>query len=110
MIDRSIYQAFKMTWMEACSSAAPVVFMVPWQGIYLLNPIVFSGPCKSIVIMKIQGSIIASSRSNWVATDRMHWILFKAVDNLHINGGGTITGNGQTWWTNSCKIDRSLVF
>ena len=59
---------------------------------------------------QIKGTIEASSdRSAWNGNSNTHWILFKGITNLAVGGGGTINGNGQIWWKNSCKINKSLV-
>lgn len=41
--------------------------------------------------------------------ERRHWIVFENVDNLRVEGGGRIDGNGHIWWPNSCKINPQLV-
>lgn len=50
-----------------------------------------------------------SHSSAWDGTNSRHWILFDGVNNLQVTGGGIINGNGQIWWKNSCKINKSLV-
>ena len=37
------------------------------------------------------------------------WLVFENVQNLAVQGGGTINGNGKTWWENSCKVNDDLV-
>jgi hypothetical protein len=61
---------------------------------------------------QIQGTLEApSNRSVWLDgndhPDR--WITFEDIDNLHVTGGGTLNGNGQEWWINSCKRNKSMV-
>ncbi|KAG0494821.1 hypothetical protein HPP92_005815 [Vanilla planifolia] len=46
---------------------------------------------------------------DWKEEGTAHWILFENIDNLTVGGGGTVVGNGRTWWKNSCKINRALV-
>ncbi|CAI0404638.1 unnamed protein product [Linum tenue] len=41
--------------------------------------------------------------------DRRHWIKFESLQNFRVKGGGTIDGNGQIWWQNSCKVNTRLV-
>ncbi|CAK9140389.1 unnamed protein product [Ilex paraguariensis] len=101
-------EAFKEAWKEACSSENGAVFVVPKNGTYHLNPITFSGPCKSDVTMKIRGTIKASPhRSDYEKSPR-HWVAFERVNNFKVEGGGTINGNGKIWWQNSCKINKTL--
>ncbi|KAH6794606.1 Pectin lyase-like superfamily protein [Perilla frutescens var. hirtella] len=57
--------------------------------------------------MQIAGAIIASNNRADYSNDRRHWLMFYGVDHLLVGGGGTIDGNGNIWWKNSCKIDKS---
>ncbi|OAY82134.1 Polygalacturonase, partial [Ananas comosus] len=59
----------------------------------------------------IRGTLEASKdRSDWPTDEiRTHWIKFESVKNLLVQGGGTLDGNGDIWWQNSCKIDESLA-
>ncbi|RWR72668.1 Polygalacturonase [Cinnamomum micranthum f. kanehirae] len=100
-------KAFEKAWKEACSSGS--VFIVPENKNYLLKQITFSGPCKSDLQVKIRGTIIASSdQSDWVGHNRKRWIEFEDINDLTVEGGGTINGNGETWWDSSCKRKKSL--
>ncbi|CAM8961039.1 unnamed protein product [Rhodiola kirilowii] len=100
-------QAFGKAWQQACSSGNAAVFMVPRSGVFLLKPITFQGPCKNSLTVKIMGKIIASKNAGDFAKDRRYWLLFDNVNNVNVNGGGTIDGNGANWWRNSCKINPS---
>ncbi|MQM14307.1 hypothetical protein Taro_047235 [Colocasia esculenta] len=102
--------AFRNAWEAACSASAAVTLLVPGAKTYLLKPVTFSGSCKSAIIVEVQGTILASSDlSDWSGTNRRHWIIFDRVDSLSVEGGGTFNGNGQIWWKNSCKINKSLA-
>ncbi|XP_059295950.1 polygalacturonase-2-like [Lycium ferocissimum] len=100
--------AFEKAWKEACSSKTPVRFVVHRNKTYLLKQITFSGPCKSSISMQVFGSLKASDKTSDYRKDRNHWILFNNVQNLVVEGGGIINGNGKIWWQNSCKINKSL--
>ncbi|KAG9449400.1 hypothetical protein H6P81_009365 [Aristolochia fimbriata] len=101
-------KAFQTAWAKACSSSPAPVMVVPANKNYLLKQITFSGPCKSSITLKIDGTIHASSNINdWDGLNRRHWILFQKVANLTVQGSGTINGNGEIWWENSCKRDKS---
>nr|GMC82017.1 polygalacturonase-like [Ipomoea batatas]GMC86097.1 polygalacturonase-like [Ipomoea batatas]GMC88680.1 polygalacturonase-like [Ipomoea batatas] len=105
--------AFQKAWKVACSSIATtaVYFQVSKKN-YLLRPISFSGPCKSAIAVQIYGSIEASDDRSDYKDDRSHWLKFSSVQNLMVEGDGTINGNGKIWWQNSCKVDtsRALTF
>ncbi|XP_058075554.1 polygalacturonase-like [Magnolia sinica] len=101
-------KAFEKAWTKACSSA-PSVLVVPANKNYLLKPITFSGPCISSITVMILGTIEAPSHpSAWDRLDQKHWLNFRNVQNLRVQGGGTINGNGEMWWKNSCKINKAL--
>nr|GMC79383.1 polygalacturonase-like [Ipomoea batatas] len=59
--------------------------------------------------MQIYGSIEASDDLSDYEDDRSHWLKFSSVQNLMVEGDGTINGNGKIWWQNSCKVDTSRV-
>ncbi|PIA34536.1 hypothetical protein AQUCO_03700071v1 [Aquilegia coerulea] len=101
-------QAFLKAWQKACSITSATL-VVPKNKNYLLKPITFSGPCKSSITLKIYGTIKASTdRSAYNKEYARHWLVFQNVQNLKVEGGGTINGNGKIWWKNSCKINKAL--
>ncbi|KAK1304828.1 hypothetical protein QJS10_CPB11g02004 [Acorus calamus] len=102
-------QAFSKAWSEACSSSSPVSLMIPHNNKYLVKPVTFSGPCKSNVTALISGTIIAPAEISIWGSERDHWIHFKGVQNLTLDGDGTFEGNGNIWWSNSCKLNKSLA-
>ncbi|XP_050364772.1 polygalacturonase [Argentina anserina] len=95
-------QAFLKAWKTACSSTGALVLLVP-KKTYLVKPITFLGPCKSQLTMQIYGTMEASGDRSVYSKDINHWIMFANVKNMIVQGPGTIHGNGQTWWQNSCK-------
>ncbi|KAI3772608.1 hypothetical protein L6452_03798 [Arctium lappa] len=99
-------KAFKKAWKEACSSNKAAVFSVPKNKKYLVTPIQFKGPCKASLTMQISGTILASTQQSKYKKDERHWLRVDEVDNLQIEGGGVIDGNGAIWWKNSCKVDK----
>ncbi|XP_021893387.1 polygalacturonase-like isoform X2 [Carica papaya] len=101
-------QVFEEAWEKACSYKGPALFLVPERRTYLIGPIRFLGPCKSNLVIQISGTILASDNRSDYRKDPRHWIVIDSVDNLLVEGGGTIHGNGQIWWRNSCKINKSL--
>ncbi|XP_047326348.1 polygalacturonase-like [Impatiens glandulifera] len=102
-------EAFAMAWKGACSSTTSAILMVPKKS-YLLKPITFSGPCKSVVNVQIVGTIEASNnRGDYKEVSNRQWLMFENVENLVVQGGGTIDGNGKIWWQNSCKINDDLA-
>ncbi|KAF7804084.1 Polygalacturonase [Senna tora] len=98
-------QAFEKAWEVACSSEEGATIVVPEQK-YLLKPIRFSGPCKSNITMQISGDLEASDDRSDYSEDSTHWLMFDRVEKLSVKGDGTINGNGNIWWQNSCKRDK----
>ncbi|KAI3683036.1 hypothetical protein L1987_83514 [Smallanthus sonchifolius] len=99
-------EAFMEAWRNACSYSKGAEFVVPRNKVYHLKPITFSGPCNPNFNVKIYGTIKASSHRSDYA-DRRHWIVFEDLENLTVEGGGTINGNGRIWWIKSCKVDET---
>ncbi|XP_071720440.1 polygalacturonase-like isoform X2 [Rutidosis leptorrhynchoides] len=102
-------KAFKNAWKKACSSKTSSIFRVSKNKKYLVSPIKFEGPCKASVTMMISGTILASTKESKYKKDEKHWLRIDEVDNLVIQGGGVIDGNGDFWWNQSCKVDKSLA-
>ncbi|EOA28927.1 hypothetical protein CARUB_v10025174mg [Capsella rubella] len=101
-------QAFVNAWKKACSSNGAVNLLVPKGSTYLLKSIQFTGPCKSILTVQIFGTLSASQkRSDY--KDISKWITFDNVNDLSVEGDatGTVDGNGETWWENSCKRNKA---
>ncbi|KAL9411830.1 hypothetical protein AB3S75_045434 [Citrus x aurantiifolia] len=101
-------KAFMQAWKEACSNTGAVIVVVPVDKTYRLKPIRFSGPCKANLTVQIYGTLEASDDQSDYKKDGRHWIVFDNVQNLVVEGGGTVNGNGKIWWENSCKINKSL--
>lgn len=59
--------------------------------------------------MQIAGTLVASDNPSDYCKDGRHWLIFDSVQDLMLEGGGIINGNGNVWWKNSCKIDKSKV-
>ncbi|KAI3801855.1 hypothetical protein L1987_29972 [Smallanthus sonchifolius] len=99
-------QAFMYAWRDACNAetnSASVI--VPEAGTFLLNPLMFHGPCKpSIIHFIISGTIISpGSPETWNGRDSSQWIAFKNVTGLNVYGSGLIDGQGMQWWDQSCR-------
>ncbi|XP_037438613.1 polygalacturonase ADPG2-like [Triticum dicoccoides] len=102
-------QPLAKAWNAACSSSRPAVLLVPEGKTYLLSSVTLSGPCKSSVVFMLKGTLVAPrSRSAWSQNDTSRWILIQGVTGLTVSGGGTINGNGDVWWANSCKVNKAL--
>ncbi|OVA10644.1 Glycoside hydrolase [Macleaya cordata] len=92
-------KSFLQAWASACSSIKPATLYVP-KGQYLIKQAVFEGPCKSRVIIQIDGTLVAPM-DYWALANSRNWILFDSIDGVSINGG-TLDGRGSAYW--ACKI------
>ncbi|XP_070054614.1 probable polygalacturonase At1g80170 [Nicotiana tomentosiformis] len=99
-------KAFLNAWNHACSSSArSPELIIPPNKIFLLNPVMFSGPCNS----EISGKLVApNSPSIWSGQDASQWLAFKYVSGLYVDGLGTIDGQGKEWWDQSCRHHPNL--
>ncbi|MFS8015031.1 putative endo-polygalacturonase [Helianthus anomalus] len=101
--------AFKKAWKEACSSTTAAIISVAKNKKYLVTPIRFEGPCRASLTMQISGTILASKQESKYKKNEKHWLRVEGVDNLVVKGGGVIDGNGDIWWSKSCKVYKTLV-
>ncbi|KAG8075301.1 hypothetical protein GUJ93_ZPchr0006g44634 [Zizania palustris] len=87
--------------MTACASAGRPAVVVP-KGDYLLHPLVFRGPCKGYVEVRVAGVLRAPA--DLAAFRGCHeWINFANIDGLLVTGGGTFDGRGaSSWHLNEC--------
>uniref|UniRef100_A0A0D9WS30 Exopolygalacturonase n=1 Tax=Leersia perrieri TaxID=77586 RepID=A0A0D9WS30_9ORYZ len=94
-------KAFERAWLKACESPGRPAVVVP-KGEYLLHPVVFRGPCRGYVEMRVAGVVRAPAGLD--AFRGYHeWINFAGIDGLLLTGGGTFDGRGaSSWHLNDC--------
>ncbi|EXB53506.1 hypothetical protein L484_005936 [Morus notabilis] len=61
----------------------------------------FNNQCLVLMTLELKGMA--------KMTQRMLCLLFDSIDNLVVEGGGTLNGNGDVWWKQSCRKHRSLM-
>ncbi|XP_074281060.1 putative polygalacturonase At1g80170 [Silene latifolia] len=105
-------QAFLNAWNSICNSEVdnPTLLVPEWRT-FLLNPTVFSGPCKPKRInVEIHGELLAPPLpSAWAKHDPGQWLAFKEVSGLRVYGNGRINGQGFGWWNQSCKYHPGMA-
>ncbi|KAK9912405.1 hypothetical protein M0R45_036272 [Rubus argutus] len=92
-------QAFLKAWGDVCGSTQGIpTLIIPKGNNFLLNSVVFQGPCRAgSVNFQLNGNIVAPNDMNaW--RDKDKWVQFVDVQGLIINGGGQIDGQGHVWW------------
>ncbi|KAL8144304.1 hypothetical protein V2J09_017336 [Rumex salicifolius] len=104
-------KAFLDAWNTACNTKAdsPMI-IVPKGEKFLVNPVVFNGPCKAKNIdFMISGEIVApESPSAWESLDPSQWLAFKDLRGLSLRGSGRVDGRGSGWWNQSCRYHPHL--
>lgn len=96
-------QAFMKAWNAACHTRGKARLLVP-QGEFLLNPVIFQGPCSTStpIIVQIVGTLKATTDVSAYTDDA--WIQFEAIDGLIVTGGGILNGQGASFWKyNDCS-------
>ncbi|GMI78705.1 hypothetical protein like AT3G15720 [Hibiscus trionum] len=95
-------QAFNKAWKAVCSAnvgEGNATLVVPQGKTFLLNPLVFEGPCMPKALhFQIGGTLIAPQSTSWGNEQVDYWIKFSGVENLILDGNGTIDGQGSDWW------------
>ncbi|MCL7025517.1 hypothetical protein MKW94_028057 [Papaver nudicaule] len=95
-------KAFLDVWMKACRGNSPFpVFVMPPGKNFLLNPVIFEGPCRSPkLVVQVLGNIVAPNQTSaWGNIHARHsWIVFSHIDGLTIHGPGQIDAQGHVWW------------
>ncbi|XP_049394854.1 exopolygalacturonase-like [Solanum stenotomum] len=91
-------EVFLKAWMDACKWNGEATYLIP-LGTYMIYGANFNGPCKGSLIVKIQGVIKASTNPKIFC--KGSWISFEYLNNLEIEGGGTLDGQGASAWGQS---------
>ncbi|KAI3513798.1 hypothetical protein L1887_11962 [Cichorium endivia] len=102
--------AFVNAWRDACKVRTQYARVIVPEGTFLLNPLMFSGPCNPQSIhFKVLGTIISTgSPESWNGRDPSQWIAFKDVTGLNVYGSGVVDGQGMGWWDQSCRDHPKL--
>ncbi|XP_028087704.1 probable polygalacturonase At1g80170 [Camellia sinensis] len=103
------FKSFEDAWKATCSAREVSGFSptmhVPDGYEFLLQPLIFSGPCNSEAVnVVIDGNLTAPSHpSKWKCdgSNCRQWIGFVEINGLYIYGSGTINAQGTKWWGSS---------
>ncbi|XP_010548543.1 PREDICTED: probable polygalacturonase At3g15720 isoform X2 [Tarenaya hassleriana] len=99
-------QAFLKAWEAACQAGGTKTLTVPGGKNFFLQPLIFSGPCKSTVTFELLGTLLIPNPSEWKPNKNNRWIGFKDIEALTVLGPGQIDGRGEAWWNYRTPADR----
>ncbi|XP_013603899.1 PREDICTED: probable polygalacturonase At3g15720 [Brassica oleracea var. oleracea] len=94
-------EAFVEAWKAMCSSGGSnKTLLVPSDNTFLLQPLVFQGPCNSLSVqVQLEGKIVAPlNKAAWSDFKSYEWVCFNKIIGLTVRGSGTITGHGSSFW------------
>ncbi|XP_019194056.1 PREDICTED: polygalacturonase At1g48100 [Ipomoea nil] len=96
--------AFVAAWKAACQVESAVVWAPP-EHTFMITSTIFSGPCKPGLVFQVDGVLMPPDGPEcWPKEDSAkQWLVFYRLDDMTLNGTGTIEGNGQKWWDLPCK-------
>ncbi|CAA2963619.1 exopolygalacturonase-like [Olea europaea subsp. europaea] len=93
-------EAFLEAWKYACEYDGRSGVVVP-LGTFMLGSVTFQGLCKGSMEFLIKGTLQAPTDSSKFFTDT--WIGFQYLDDLTVEGGGSLDGQGSAaWGFNDC--------
>ncbi|KAK7401547.1 hypothetical protein VNO78_13111 [Psophocarpus tetragonolobus] len=97
--------AFLKAWGDACKWKGSATILIP-KGTYMLKSVAFKGPCNGSKTFQIKGVLKAPIDPS-LLTDNT-WIQFRYINQLNVNGGGILDGQGtstrQKCKNNACEI------
>ncbi|KAK4750330.1 hypothetical protein SAY87_027779 [Trapa incisa] len=105
--------AFLRAWAAACGSTRDATVYVP-KGKYLIGAVDFRGPCKSRIVFRVDGALVAPADYRVIGKSD-YWIRFVKVNNI-LYVGGNLDARGAGYWAcrrsgRSCPTGaRSLTF
>ncbi|KAJ8752422.1 hypothetical protein K2173_004058 [Erythroxylum novogranatense] len=97
-------QAFKMAWDTSCQTDSSIL-VVPAGYVFMIQPTIFTGPCKSDLVFQIDGTIMPpDGPESWPKRmNKRQWLVFYKINGMSMQGGGLIDGRGEKWWNLPCK-------
>ncbi|KAL4310588.1 hypothetical protein GQ457_01G030560 [Hibiscus cannabinus] len=103
---------FRRTFEAACNFNGNAMMVIP-SGVFLIGPVLFSGPCfnPSLLIIQVNGTVKAQPNvANYRGgrKDDIDWITFQAIHGLILTGHGTFHGQGSKAW-NDCSKKSNCV-
>ncbi|GLJ23334.1 hypothetical protein SUGI_0441480 [Cryptomeria japonica] len=102
-------EAFQSAWKAACEvESASAVLEVPQGYSFMIQSLMFSGPCKCGLTFQVDGVLLApDGPKSWnKQNSENQWLIFYKLQDFTLQGQGIIEGNGEKWWELPCKPHR----
>ncbi|KAL6964612.1 galacturonan 1,4-alpha-galacturonidase [Sarracenia purpurea var. burkii] len=107
-------QAFKLAWDAACQAEPASTLLVPDRFSFMIQSMIFAGPCRSGLVFQIEGTVMAPDGPEWWPENnsRRQWLVFYRIDGMRMRSDakGLIDGKGDKWWNLSCKPHKAVRF
>ncbi|KAI0516156.1 hypothetical protein KFK09_008828 [Dendrobium nobile] len=104
-------KALLAAWKAACIVPEATI-EIPAMLNFLIKPVTLQGPCKSDLVLKIDGTLLAPTSTAWSTSARYQWLNLKWLSSFTIQGSGSLNGQGSSWWSLSektlVKTDHSI--
>ncbi|KAK7397088.1 hypothetical protein VNO78_18255 [Psophocarpus tetragonolobus] len=90
-------EAFKLAWEAACHAEESGTILVPKGHIFLIQSTIFTGPCNSILTLKVDGTIHPpDGPDSWpLNSSKRQWLVFYRINGMLLEGSGLIDGRGK---------------
>ncbi|KAK3014527.1 hypothetical protein RJ639_010077 [Escallonia herrerae] len=93
-------KAFLTAWSAACQAKQDCTVLIP-DGTFIVNPVVFQGPCNGQITFQIDGVVMAPTDP---CIGLENWVAFDHVNGLIVQGQGLFDGQGASAWEQTnCK-------
>ncbi|MCL7042175.1 hypothetical protein MKW94_027276 [Papaver nudicaule] len=89
-------KVFLQAWKDACQWRGKARLYIPRGRYMVVGPLAFVGPCKSYMMVQVQGTLVAPY--GLAKHNEDSWIKFQYINGLKIFGGGTFDGQGASAW------------
>ncbi|KAE8650113.1 hypothetical protein Csa_010030, partial [Cucumis sativus] len=88
--------ALSSAWSEACTNNGGGIVLIPAKGRFLVLPLLLQGPCHGFIRIQLDGELLAPLDEHFATGD--YWLSIDQVNNLFIDGLGSLDGRGSTAW------------
>ncbi|XP_010556330.1 PREDICTED: polygalacturonase At1g48100 [Tarenaya hassleriana] len=93
----ALVEAWKAACEEEVGTEARV--KIPAGKKFMVKPVTLQGPCKQKLVVQIDGTVVAPDKiGTWPKSSLFQWLNFKWLDQITVQGSGTLDARGSAWW------------